>query len=141
MIDDTDIVTYKSDNAAREDLLWLAYIVLPNGEYWGVRFNGATEEIAKTKALATWQREQEKWKALEPLIEQTNQQFKPQGAAIGSQLLINTNDPWAEAEKQHHLAGKVWMIHKDSREKKRVALTEIVMYEKLGYERGGPRSK
>lgn len=115
------IETYKCCNPiVNAELAWLAYIVLPNGDYWGVRFNGVTEEIAKAKAIATWQHEQEKWKALEPLAD----------------------DPWqTTADKQHHLAGLVWMIHKDTREKKRVKLTEITMYEKQGFERGGPRSK
>lgn len=122
MIDDTDIVTYKSDNVARTDLVWLAYVVLPNGEYWGVRFNGATEEIARTKAISTWNKEKDKWNKLEP-------------------------DPWATGHqvvatvKEHHLVNKIWMRHKETRELKRVPLTEIGMYEGKGYERSGPRSK
>ncbi len=121
MIDDTDVVTYHSENCARTELAWVAYVVLPNGEYWGVRFNGATEEIARTKAIATWNAEREKYKKLEPLV-------------------TNSWDSVPE-QKQHHFANKIWMRHKQDRTLVRVLLTEITMYEGKGYIRSGPRSK
>lgn len=41
---------------------------------------------------------------------------------------------------QHHNAGKVWMVNKQTGDKKRIAESEIVQYEWAGYVRGGPRS-
>lgn len=118
-IDDTNVVTYRSENAAREELVWAAFVVLPNGDYWGVRFNGRTEAEAIDRAIQLWNNEKAKWSKRQP-----------------------ENDPWADVKaEQHHLANKVWMIHSETREKKRVALTEISLYEKNGYVRGGPRSK
>lgn len=115
MIDETDVVTYFSANAPREDLQWTAYVVLPNGEYWGVRFSSATEAAVIAKAISFFNAEKAKHSVV--------------------------NDPWAEVTKQHHLANKAWMRHKESRELIRVPLTEITMYEARGYERSGPRSK
>lgn len=120
-------VTYSSDNAD-ENYKWLCYVVLPNGDYWGVRFSDATEEIARTKAISTWNSEREKWAKREPDL-----------LTDAFQVAAGNNDPWAP--KQHHLANKVWMRHKEARNLIRVPLTEITMYEAKGYERSGPRSK
>ena len=111
-----EVVTYKlaSGNAVWQ---WLAFVILPNGKLWDVRFSGATEEEARQKALDLWNAEY---------------------AKIRQEQI----DPWAsEAQKQHHFVNTIWVIHKDTREKKRIPLTEINMYEKNGWERGGPRSK
>lgn len=44
--------------------------------------------------------------------------------------------------EQHHLAGLVWVIHKNTREKKRVSPQEAEGLLAFGeWERGGPRSK
>ncbi|SRR5216684_24529 len=123
-----DIVTYQSQSCQREDLEWLAYIVLPNGEYWGVRFNGATEEIARLKAMARWNKEREKNKHHDLVPALLNKQQE--------------NDHWAAliAAPSHHFTGKIWMRNAEG-ELKRIALTEIEMYEKNGYRRSRPRSK
>lgn len=129
------VATYKYngiDLNTPADMHHIAYIVLPNGEYWGVRFNGATEEIAKAKAISTWQHEQEKWKRLEPLVADPDPWADNQHKA-------NINQ--AHNDKQHHRAGKVWMRLKETRELVSIPLTEIAMYEKHGFIRGGPRSK
>lgn len=135
MIDNTDVVTYFSANAPREDLCWTAYVVLPNGEYWGVRFSGATEEIACTKAISFWTSEQQK---------------------VNSRPLDKSPcvDPWADVRdslpdekftsglgRGSHLRGKTWMRHEETRKLIAVSLTEITMYEQRGYIRSGPRGK
>src|ERR1700761_5544217 len=107
MIDATNIVTYKTERYITLGLTWVAYVRLPNGDYWGVRFHGATEEEAVTRALSRYNAEFAK--------------FKAQG--------------------EHHLVNMIWMRHKETRDLKRVHLTEITMYEKNGYERSGPRAK
>src|SRR5216684_3520835 len=122
-----EIITYQTSNNVNPDMEWLAYIVLPNGEYWGVRFNGPTEEIARNKAIALWNKEREK-----------NERHGLVPALLNKQQEI---DPWAvPSYGLHHFAGKVWMRSAEG-ELKRVALTEIGMYEKNGYHRSGPRGK
>lgn len=124
------IVTYKISNSVESFDVpdWLAFIVLPTGKLWDVRFSGATEEKAKQKAIALWESEFNK--------------LKPEYIQQYGRIDRVSDDPWFEiAEKQHHLAGKIWMIHKETRDKIRIPLTEISMYEQRGYERGGPRSK
>lgn len=116
-----EVATYYSKNYCPQ---WLAFIILPNGKYWDVRFSGATEEEAKQKALSLWEVERGKLKIEDdPCIDNAK-----------------AGDPWTNPS-QHHLTGRIWMINKVTREKKRIPLTEIVMYEQLGWERGGPRSK
>lgn len=118
MIDNTDVVTYFSANAPHEDLQWTAYVVLSNGEYWGVRFSSSNEEAVIAKAVSFFNSEKAKVKA---------------------------PDPWSEIKAEviksnHHIANKVWMRHA-TEGLKRIPLTEITMYEKLGYYRSGPRGK
>lgn len=47
------IATYSSDNADPQKR-WLAFIVVPNGDYLPVRFQGSTEERATDLAQAEW---------------------------------------------------------------------------------------
>lgn len=41
---------------------------------------------------------------------------------------------------QHHLAGKIWMVHPETKDKKRVDPSGQHALEWLGYKRGRPRS-
>lgn len=52
------ILTYQNLNGEIGDHAFLAYIVLANGRFDCVRFNGATEEIARARALAFAEKEQ-----------------------------------------------------------------------------------
>lgn len=113
MIDETDIVTYRSENAPREELTWMAQVVLPNNNYWGVYFTGSTEQEAVLKAIKCWNAEEAK--------------LNPDGSKVDG--------------RGSHFAGKVWMIHKQTREKIRIDAGQVAEYEFKGYERGGPRSK
>lgn len=135
-----ETITYYSTNEkVSREMAWLAFIVLPNGKLWDVRFSGATEEEAKQKAIELWESERAK-------VSQTPLEHKP--CVKSAQPLPDSSwdekptpiDPWA-SEKQHHRAGKVWMRHKENRDLISIPLTEISMYESRGYERGGPRSK
>ena len=109
-----DIITYYSINA-EPNMKWLAQIVLPNGKYWGVYFTGVAEHEVKDKALAFWQAEQAKIKPI---------------------------DPWAELPTKHHAAGLKWIMHVETREKKRLPADEA---EKLvannDWIYAGPKSK
>ena len=129
----TNVATYQNiSNNVSEDQRWLAYIVLLNGDFWHVRFNGATEEVARTKAIALWTKENAKWDRLKL---NANSEPEPEELVAASQYA----DPWASDGRGKHFAGKVWM--RNGSELKRVALTEIALYEKNGYHRSGPRSK
>ena len=109
-----NIVTYSNPNATPK---CVGYVVLPSGEYWGVRFDGQTEEVVRVKALRVWAQEQAKWAKLEPETVAT-----PRKSA-------------------HHFVGKVWMINRIIHDLKRVEQSEVAGYEAMGYQRGGPRSK
>lgn len=133
------IATYKISNSVESFDVpdWLAFIVLPNGKLWDVRFSGATEEEAKLKAIELWESERVKAGLI------------PNDPAYSSFV-----DPWSEVSSSSkpekltsglgrgsHLRGKTWMRHKETRDLIAVPLTEITLYESRGYERGGPRSK
>ena len=113
----TDVITYESKNAKPNER-WQAYAVLPNGEPWLVRCVGETEEIAATKARTLYETE----KAKKNIFKEVSKSFvdKP----------IST----------HHLAGLVWMVNKQTGDKKRVKPEEVDNLVWAGYEKGGPRS-
>ena len=126
----TNVATYQNiSNNVSEDQRWLAYIVLPTGDFWHVRFNGATEEVAREKAIALWTKENAKWERL------GLNTLAPEEEDDGHV------DPWSvpASGRGHHFAGKVWMRNAEGL--KRVALTEIALYEKNGYWRSSPRGK
>lgn len=127
MIDATDIVTYRSENCARESLRWVAYVVLPNGTYLGVMFTGETEQEAIEKAIKLWNSERAK--------------LSKAHVEVNNLIPDEKIDPWAGVGRGHHFAGKVWMRHILTRDLVRVPLTEVALHEKNGYVRSGPRSK
>lgn len=113
----TTIVTYESKNVSNSKERWMAYAVLPNGDLWLVRCTGETEEIAATKARTLYERERDRLKLVE---KHYTKEDKP----------IST----------HHLAGLVWMVNKQTGDKKRVKPEEVNNLIWAGYVRGGPRS-
>ena len=138
----TNVATYQNiSNNVSEDQRWLAYIVLPSGDFWHVRFNGPTEEIARSKAIALWTKENAKWERL-GLNKSEPEDIEPIQADpwLDSQYGYDQATVQAPSGRGHHFAGKVWMRHATDG-LKRVTLTEIALYEKNGYYRSGPRSK
>lgn len=113
----TTIVTYESKNVSNSKERWMAYAVLPNGDLWLVRCTGETEEIAATKARTLYESERDRLKLVE---KHYTKEDKP----------IST----------HHLAGLVWMVNKQTGDKKRVKPEEVNNLIWAGYVRGGPRS-
>jgi len=109
-----EIVTYHSTNAKLENA-WIAHVVLPNGEYWGVRFCGSSEEIVKVKATQLWASESQKYRATDVGIVKTD-------------------------NRGLHFAGKAWMINKTLNKKIRIDIDKVDEYTAMGWERGGPRS-
>lgn len=113
----TTIVTYESKNVSNSKERWMAYAVLPNGDLWLVRCTGETEEIAATKARTLYESERAKVKP--SVSDYLNKEAK---------------------SSQHHNAGKVWMVNKQTGDKKRVKPEEVNNLIWAGYVRGGPRS-
>lgn len=113
----TTIVTYESKNVSNSKERWMAYAVLPNGDLWLVRCTGETEEIAATKARTLYESERDRLKLVEKHYTKEDK-------------LIST----------HHLAGLVWMVNKQTGDKKRVKPEEVNNLIWAGYVRGGPRS-
>jgi hypothetical protein len=105
--------TYHSTNAAPHEA-WIAYI---NG--WKVRCVGSTEQEAKDRAKALWDKERER---------------------IGNEFGVDMSTPVLANGRGHANTGKLWMHHPE-KGFARVVLTEISMYEANGYVRKGPRSK
>lgn len=161
MIDETDVVTYKSENAARSDLNWIAQVVLPNGKYWGVYFTGSTESEVVAKAIDLWNSEQARPLGLIPRLRDHKPEVFSEPPSSDSAWPSNPlpNDPWAshginattwaniaaddKSNKQGHATkGMVWLIHKINRTKCRVR-PEVAegMLASGDWERGGPRSK
>ena len=110
-----NIVTYHSVNSKPHEA-WLAYIVLSTGEQWLVRCVGHTEEEAKTRAQALWEKEQARYATVNAMCEPSE-------------------------GRGHHFAGKVWVINRETHDLRRIALSELASYEAQGYVRGGPRSR
>jgi hypothetical protein len=124
-----NIVTYRSSNAKPSEA-WLAYIVLPSGEQWLVRFAASTEEAAIAAAKARWESEQARYKRhneLEPVLVD-DCQASPVRSGRGSHASAM-------------FSGKVWVINRVTHDLKRIDPNELDIYVAQGYVRGGPRSK
>jgi hypothetical protein len=130
-----NIITYQSTNPHDVDYTWLAYIILPNGQFWNVRFNGATEDIARSRVAKLWEKESNKVLA----------RLQANPMPTDDHLFIKSAEPSSDSAQDEkrtselgrgaHFIGKIWMRH-PTEGSKRVALTEITMYEGRGYVRG-----
>lgn len=121
----TEFTTYHSTNAT-PDNEWIAYA---NG--WQVRCVGATEQEAKDRALALWNRERARWDNVPHSDTVKPSQHEEIAIARGG---------WGEV-KQHHLAGKVWLMNRTTGHKCRVSAGEVAGLMGQGYVKAGPRSK
>jgi hypothetical protein len=110
------------------NLTYLAFIILPNGKYWDVRFSGATEKEAKQKAIELWESERvrlglsQKPTVNRPCVKSG----QPSSDSSWDEKPVSA-DPWASAS--------IEMTNKATGEKVNVPLTEIGMYEKRGFNR------
>lgn len=118
-----EITAYNNPNAP-EHRRWIAYVVLSNGQLWGVYATASTEGAAKEKIGNLWESEKAK--------------IKPLGNEAHT---VEMPTEWGD-KREHHLAGLVWIINKATREKKRVSPQIAEGLLAFGeWERGGPRSK
>ena|ERR1700761_4810970 len=125
-----EVTVYKlySGNAVWQ---FIAFVVLPSGKLWDVRFSGATEAEAVQKAVTLWNSEKARIESRSEIV------------VCGITHSAPAPDPWADVPsasgRGSKFVGTVWMKNKTTNERKRVPLTEISMYEKNGFVRSGPR--
>lgn len=104
---------------------WLAYVVLPSGEQWLVRFAASTESAAIEAAKARWESEQRRYQKHNETAE----------------LMVSEAVVAHASGRGARFAGKLWVIHQTTRELKRIDPSELDSHLTAGYVRGGPRSK
>lgn len=119
------IITYSSE-VAKPEWRWVAYIVLPNGEYLGIMFRADSEDAVKAKAEQFYLSEKNKAEASTKKI--VNDMIKD-GKIVDDIVPVQA----------HWFAGKVWVKNLTTGEKRRVLPDQI---SDLGSDwvKGGPRS-
>lgn len=117
----TDVVTYQAHiTHGFKAPPWLAYIVLPDGSLWGVRFEGATEEAVRANAIALYEKEKAKWHTSDNKTETVTHE--------------HTN------ARGQHLVGTVCMINHGLKQRMRCKAAEVPKFEEKGWIKGGPRT-
>lgn len=118
-----NIVTYEAKSAGiKPEHSWVAYIVLPNGDYLGIMFRDYTETGAVAKATAFWEEESKK-RYISAMADDDEADVK---SIVYSQ-------------RGKHAAGKVWMRHKEHG-LKRVDGAMVAGLISEGWYKSGPRS-
>ena len=127
---------------------WLAHLNLGNDVY--MSFLRGSKKEADDAARNWYESESKRFKHLDS----SNMDDKPAPVKVlndgGWGEVVNTksdnfwgNDPnGSRPEKEHHFAGKVWMVKGEGweKQKKRVDKSEVENYLKDGWVKGGPRS-
>lgn len=128
------IITYHSTNAAQP---WLAFAILPNGQQWMVHATGLSEAEASEKIQKLAASELNRFGKFVS-VGRTSSASR-NAPAIKPAAPIKSADEWSNFS-QHHLAGRIWIVNETTREKKRIAPSELDSYVANGWKRGGPRS-
>ena len=126
-----EAVTYHSTNA-KPDSVWMAYVIMPNGQRWNVPSYGSTEKEAVDKIVVLWESERAKLK-----LSQNGSLNDPAAFSASGQ------DGSSDGQSSRGLKpGMVWVINKTTREKK-VVTPEVAegMIAFGEWFKGGPRSK
>lgn len=119
-----DVVTYHSTNAKPNEQ-WAAFLVSSSGDQLPMKFTGKDEQTVKTRAVEWFKAEKVRQTALlgEAVNEAHDEDIKSTGG------------------RGHHFAGKIWVINRQTDDKRRIEPNELAGFEAQGYVRGGPRSK
>lgn len=126
---DPKFTTYHSTNSAPE-CAWIAYI---NG--WQVRCVGATEDEAKGRALALWNKERAR------MVGQLEAKDSGWGSGWGSNTpATKGSETPTSFGNGHGNAGKVWMRH-NIHGLKRMTNQEAERMIDEGWYKSGPRGK
>lgn len=142
------IATYHSSNNKPE---WFAYCK-PNGEFLGVRFEGHTEAEAVERAKNWWLNETTRQAKLTGKVELESDEvnsssYKNEG--WGKPVKPLTENGWRDTpsfsstpsiNKNHGLAGKVWLANRELKEKKRVDPSQVEAMMAQGWFKAGPRT-
>lgn len=134
---------------------WLAHLNLGNDVY--MSFLRGSKKEAEDAARNWYEAESKRFKHLDS----SNMDDKPAPVKLigGDNFTVPTNDGWGDVDpwstatgqdvwnnnqptKEHHFAGKVWMVKGEGwdKQKKRVDKSEVAALEADGWRRGGPRS-
>lgn len=144
-----EIVTYHSTNNKPE---WFSYLK-PNGEFLGVRFEGASEAEAIERAKNWWINEKGRQNRLEGKVELDDDEvdskpYKNDGWGSPNNKAVNFGG-WGSTVKAlnadggastHGMTGKVWLGNPTTKEKKRVDPSEVASLMNEGWVRAGPRT-
>lgn len=149
-----EIVTYHSTNNKPE---WFSYLK-PNGEFLGVRFEGASEAEAIERAKNWWINEKSRQNRLTGRVELDDDEVdsKPYKSDDGwgnfqSKTFSKSSRPdgnWnysklddAPVGSTHGMSGKVWLGNPTTKEKKRVDPSEVASLMNEGWIKCGPRTQ
>lgn len=125
---------------------WLAHLNLGNDIY--MSFLRGSKKDAEDAARAWYEAESKRFKHLDS----SNMDDKPVPVKVMNDSGWGDINPWSTATgqdiwnnqltKEHHFAGKVWMVKGEGweKQKKRVDKSEVENYLKDGWVKGGPRS-
>lgn len=129
----TEVVTYYSSNAKKHQA-WIAYVVLPlDGNQLLVRSEGHTEDEAKQRAIAWYEKEKARQERLYRAELEENKPVDDDG--------WTSNPGGVGSGKGQVFVGKLWMLNRTTGQRARIEPSELQSYEAQGYVRGGPRSK
>ena len=132
----TEVTAYHNPNAPVHRR-WIAYVVMDNGNLWGVYAIGATEECARAKIANLWESEHARPLGLIPRL----RDHKPE-VFLEPPSLPSSWDTALTGEAPSTFKGMVWLINKATRAKARVSPEAAeMMLASNDWERGGPRSK
>ena len=136
---DIKIVTYQSSEAVSPQMKWIGYIQKA-GIYMNIRFNGETEKEVEKKAKF-WYNNQTKPKFFqqetteEDFAKWQEEQPKPEPKKIfPSQVRVVSQNQGSG--RGHGNAGRIWVINKKTRDRKRIQESEMPEYAAQGYIRG-----
>lgn len=107
----TEVTAYHNPNAPIHRQ-WIAYVVMDNGNLWGVYATAALEWQAKEKIKSLWESERQK-------VARINSQ--PAGLTFQTAPLPNQLSPEKTSGRGSHTAGLKWVINPKTGARARVS--------------------
>lgn len=136
----TEVTAYNNPSAPTHRQ-WIAYVVMDNGNLWGVYATAPLQWQAKLKIQTLWESERAKISLNpKPTFNRSEVFSAPASSESGWSTNPTSIDAWASEKPAR--AGSVWLINKVNRNKCRVQphVAEH-MIASGDWERGGPRSR
>lgn len=132
------IVAYQTDEITNSpNLKWLGFIKGDGGLLIPIRFNGASKEEVKKKA-SEWLQSQRKPK---PWEEDTTEEAFAEYVASNPveptvKKVFPSQRPSQGPGRGHGNAGRIWVVNRDTGDRKRIQESELKEYIGLGYMKG-----